>query len=152
MAYSTAEAHQELLDTVAEATEELGLALACLTEAYERLDDHNAERLEESFFRPVQLAYGRARRTHTGFAERHGLPGRSFEQPPAGVSSNGAPGYIDRAVSAVAEADLTLSSLQDSMLPVEAGDGELRSGLAAVRDLLDGLAGQARELGRTRGR
>jgi hypothetical protein len=152
MAYSTAEAHQELLDTVAEATEELGLALACLTEAYERLDDHNADRLEETFFRPVQLAYGRARRAHAGFAERHGLPGRSFEQPPAGVSSSGAPGYIDRAVSAVAEADLTLVSLQDSMLPVEAGDGELRSGLAAVRDLLDGLAGQARELDRTRGR
>ncbi len=152
MPYSAAEAHQELLDTVAEATEELGLALACLTEAYERLDDHNAERLEETFFRPVQLAYGRARRTHAGFAERHGLPGRSFEQPSAGVSSNGAPGYIDRAVGAVAEADLTLVSLQDSMLPVEAGDGELRSGLAAVRDLLEGLAGQARELGRTRGR
>ena len=166
MAYSTAEAHQELLDTVAEATDELGLALACLTEAYERLDDHNADRLEETFFRPVQLAYGRARGAHAGFAERHGLPGRSFEQPPAHgqalsvhddaalarVSSSGAPGYIDRAVSAVAEADLTLVSLQDSMLPVEAGDGELRSGLAAVRDLIDGLAGQARELDRTRGR
>jgi hypothetical protein len=100
----------------------------------------------------VQLAYGRARRTHSGFAERHRLPGRGFEQPSAGVSANGAPGYIERAVEAVAEADLTLVSLQDSMLPVEAGDAELRSGLAAVRDLLDGLAGQARELSRTLGR
>jgi hypothetical protein len=152
MVYSATEARRQLLDTLAEATDELGLALACLSEAYERLDDHNADRLEQTFFRPVQLAYGRARRTHSGFAERHRLPGRGFEQPSAGVSSSGAPGYIERAVEAVAEADLTLVSLQDSMLPVEAGDAELRSGLAAVRDLLDGLAGQARELSRTLGR
>ena len=38
------------------------------------------------------------------------------------------------------------------MLPVEAGDEDLRAGLAAVRDLLDGLAARARELGRTLGR
>lgn len=152
MAYSASEAHAQLLDTIAEATEELGFALACLTEAYERLDEHNAERLEETFFRPVQLAYGRARRTHAAFAERQRLPGRSFEQPSAGLSPNGAPGYIERAVGAVAEADLTLVTLQDSMLPVEAGDEALRAGLASVRDLLDGLALRARELGRTLGR
>ena len=152
MAYSAAEARQQLLDTIAEAIDELALALACLTEAYDRLDDHNAERLEETFFRPVQLAYGRARRTHSGFAERHGLAGRSLEEPSAGVSPTGARGYIERAVGAVAEADLALVSLQDSMLPVEAGDEELRSGIAAVRDLLDGLADRARELGRTLGR
>jgi hypothetical protein len=152
MTYSASEARQQLLDSLAEATDELGFALACLTEAYERLDDHNAERLEETFFRPVQAAYGRARRTHTEFADRHGLPGRGFEPPSAGLATGGAPGYIQRAVEAVGEADLTLASLQDSMLPVEAGDEALRAGLTAVRDLLTGLAGRARELGRTLGR
>ena len=152
MAYSAAEAREQLLDTIAEAIEELGFALAYLTEAYERLDDRNAERLEEVFFRPVQLAFGRARRTHAAFAERHGLAGRSFEEPSPGLSPRGAPGYIERAVDAVAEADLALVALQDSMLPVEAGDEDLRAGLAAVRDLLDGLAARARELGRTLGR
>ena len=35
MAYTTAEARQELLDTVARAANELGLASACLAEAYD---------------------------------------------------------------------------------------------------------------------
>lgn len=152
MAYITAEARQDLLDTLAEATDEIGLALAALGVAYELLDEHNAERLEEELFRPVQVAYGRARRTHAGFAERYGLPGRSFAPVSPGLASQGADGLLDRAVEAVGEADLILATLQDSMQPVEVGDAELRAGLAEVRELVGGLRGRARELVRTLGR
>jgi hypothetical protein len=152
MAYTTAEARQQLLDALAEATDALGFALACLAEAYEKLDDYNADRLEEQLFHPVQVAYGRAKATHADFAGRHGLPRRTFEQPSAGVSPRGAAGFVDQAVEAVSEADRTLAELQDSMLPVEAGDPELRSGLAAVRERVRGLPGIARELLRTLGR
>ena len=152
MAYATSEARQQLLETLAEATDDLGFALACLGEAYDKLDEHNGDRLEEELFRPVQLAYGRAKASHAEFAGRHGLPDRTFEQPGAGVSAAGAAGFIDRAVGAVGQADGALAALQDSMLPVEAGDAALRSGLAAVRERLRGFSAHARELRRTLGR
>jgi hypothetical protein len=152
MAYSASEARQQLLDTLAEATDELGFALACLAEAYDNLDAHNADRLEEELFRPVQAAYGRAQLSHAEFAERHGLPGRAFEQQPAGVSPTGATGFIHQAVEAIGEADRALTDLQDSMLPVEVGDAALRSGLTDVRDRVRGLPERARELLRTLGR
>jgi hypothetical protein len=152
MAYSASEARQQLLDTLAEATDELGFALACLAEAYENLDDQNADRLEEELFRPVQVAYGRAQLSHAEFAGRHGLPGRTFEQQSAGVSPTGATGFIHQAVEAIGEADLVLTALQDSMLPVEIGDPDLRSGLVEVRDRVRGLPERARELLRTLGR
>jgi hypothetical protein len=152
MAYSASEARQQLLDALGEATDELGFALACLAEAYDELDAHNADRLEEKLFRPVQAAYGRAQLSHAEFADRHGLPGRTFEQQPAGVSPTGATGFIQRAVEAIGEADQALAGLQDSMLPVEVGDAALRSGLADVRDRIRGLPERARELLRTLGR
>jgi hypothetical protein len=152
MAYAASDARQQLLDTLAEAADELGFALACLAEAYDKLDEHNADRLEEELFRPVQAAYGRAQLAHTEFADRHGLPGRAFEQQPAGVSPSGAPGFIQGAVEAIGEADRALTALQDSMLPVEVGDAALRSGLVAVRDRIRGLPERARELLRTLGR
>ena len=152
MAYSASDARQQLLDTLAEATDELGFALACLAEAYDNLDARNADRLEEELFRPVQVAYGRAQLSHAEFAERHGLPGRTFEQQAAGVSANRAAGFIQKAVEAISEADRALADLQDSMLPVEVGDATLRSGLVAVRDRIRGLPERARELLRTLGR
>jgi hypothetical protein len=152
MAYATSEARQQLLETVAEATDDLGFALACLAEAYDMLDEQNGDRLEEELFRPVQLAYGRAKATHAEFAERHGLPARTFEPQKAGVATAGAAGFIDRAVAAVSQADQSLATLQDSMLPVEAGDAPLRSGIAAVRERVRDLPGTARELRRTLGR
>src|SRR3954471_19224065 len=100
MAYATREAREELLATVAAATEEIGVALSALGAAYEQLDDRTADRLEEDLFRPVQLAYGRARRTHAGFAERHALAGRSFELASAGLPSQGVRGFLDRALDA----------------------------------------------------
>ncbi len=152
MTYAAAEAQQQLLDTLAEATDELGYSLACLAEAYDSLDEHNGDLLEEHVFRPVQSAYGRAKRTHSEFAARHSLPARTFVQPSAGVSPRGAPGFIDSAVDAAAQADEALAALQDSMLPVEAGDEGLRTGLTGIRDQLRGVRSQARELLRTRGR
>jgi hypothetical protein len=152
MAYASQEARQELLDTVAEATEQIAVALAALGAAYEQLDERNADRLEEELFRPVQVAYGRARRTHAGFAERHGLPGRTFSPASAGVPSQGVRGFVDRALEAVEAADTTLAELQDSMRPVEVGDAELRSGLAEVRALLGRLPERAHAFTRTLGR
>ena len=152
VAYSTAEARQELLDDVAAATDDLGAALAALGEAYEHLDDATGDRLEEALFRPVQVAYGRAKRTHAEFAQRVGVPGRTFVQPEPGHPSQGVKGFIDSAVSATTRADDRLSALQDSLRPVDVGDAELRAGLSEVRRLIDGVPARARDLTRVIGR
>jgi hypothetical protein len=152
VAYSTADARQQVLDTVATAIEELGVAIAALGEAYEQLDEQTAETLEEQLFRPVQLAYGRAQRTHGEFAERHDLPRRAFEPAVPGAPSHGVRGFLDSAVEHVARADTTLATLQDSMLPIDVGDAPLRAGLEDVRTMLGGLPARARRLVRTLGR
>jgi hypothetical protein len=152
MAYTTSDARQELLETVAQAANELGFASACIAEAYEQLDEYNGSRLEAECFRPVQMAYGRAKRTHTEFAGRHGLQAAAFEPQPTGLPSQGAASFIARAVEAVGVADRTLADLQDSMLPVEAGDEELRAGLKAVREPLGSLPETARDFLRGLGR
>jgi hypothetical protein len=152
MAYTNAQARQQLLESVAQAIEEIGLALASLGEAYEQLDEQNADRLEEELFRPVQMAYGRAKRTYTEFADRHDLPSQTFQAASPGAPSKGVKGFLDSAVDAVGEADRTLATLQDSMLPVEVGDTELRGGLEEVRKLLGALPGRARQFVRTLGR
>jgi hypothetical protein len=152
VAYASREAREELLVTVGEAIDEIAVALAALGAAYEQLDEQSADRLEEELFRPVQTAYGRAQRTHTGFAERHGLSTRKFEPAAAGHPSQGVRGYLERAVEAVDEADILLAELQASLRPVEVGDTELRSGLAQVRELVGDLRGRTREFVRTLGR
>jgi hypothetical protein len=152
MAYNTAEARQGLLDTVAAAIEQLGIALAALGEAYEQLDEQSAERLEEQVFRPVQIAYGRARRTYSEFAARHSLPDRSFQPASPPAPSGGVKGFLDSVLAAVASADGSLAELQDSMLPVEVGDAQLRDGLREVRELLGDLSRRVREFVRTLGR
>jgi hypothetical protein len=152
MAYTSAEARQELLDSLAASIEQLGLALADLGAAYELLDEHNADRLEEELFGPVQVAYGRAKRTHAQFAERHGLTSRTFAGAEAGLPSTGAKGFIDRAVAAVAQADGGLAEMQDSSPWAEVSDPELRAAIREVRELLAGVRQGARELERTLGR
>jgi hypothetical protein len=152
MAYTSAEGRQELLEAFAEAIEQIGFALADLGAAYEQLDERNADRLEAELFGPVQRAYGRAKAGYARFADRHGMAGRSFPAPSPGLPSTGAKGFIDSAVDAVAEADTTLSELQDSSLPTEVGDVELRAGLTEVRELLGGVRQRAREVERTLGR
>jgi hypothetical protein len=152
VAYVAGEARQELLDTLAEAIDEIADALAALGDAYEQLGTGPADRLEEELFGPVQAAYGRAKRTHTGFAERQGLPTRTFAPSNQGLPSTGARGFVDNAASSAAEADAVLADLQDSMMPVEVGDAELRAGLAEVRELLADVPTRAREFLRTLGR
>jgi hypothetical protein len=152
MVQSTAEAREQLLASIGEATEELGFALASLGAAHEQLDQFKADELEEKLFRPVQLAYGRARRSYTEFAARHGLTGRKFDPPSPGLPSIGAKTFIDNSVVSVEKADAALAALQDSLLPVEVGDPELRAELAGLRELLGGFSMQARELVRTIGR
>jgi hypothetical protein len=152
VAYSAGEARRQLLDDVAEATDQLALALASLGEAYEELDEQTADHLEEELFRPVQHAYGRLRRTHSEFAERCGLPGRTFEPSSGGLHSADPRVYVERAVDAIERADHGLSELQDSMLPVEVGDRELRDGLSETREMIAELPARARRLMRSQGR
>ena len=143
MTYVDAEARQNLLDEVASAIDELAVALAALGDAYDQLDERSADTLEEELFRPVQSAYGRAKRTHSEFAARHGLPTRSFAAAPSGAASHGVKGFLETAVDAVEATDEALAELQDSMLPVEVGDTELRGGLAEVRRTLSEVTPRA---------
>jgi hypothetical protein len=152
VSYTTAEGRQQILDALAAAADEVATALALLSEAYEHLDERTAERLEEQLFRPLQGAYGRAKREYAGFAERYELPGRAFVTPSPVAPSSGTKGLIDAAVDAAGRGDEMLGELQDSMLPVEVGDTELRAGLSQVRELLGGARARARELMRVLGR
>lgn len=152
MAYSSTEARTQILDDMAAAADALALALASLSEAYEALDDDHADALERGTFRPVQHGYGRLRRAHAEFASRHGLPGRVFETRSPGAHSADPKIYVERALDAVQDAEGRLAELQDSMLPVEVGDAELRAGLADTRALIAEVPAEGRRLLRTFGR
>ena len=152
MSYIAREARQELLETVAEAAEDIGAALALVEAAYEKLDEGSADRLEEQLFRPVQRAFGRARRTHSGFAERHGLEARALAPRQPSHAAAQPRELVEDAADAAADAEERLSELQDSMRPVEVGDAELRAGLAEVRTLLGEVPGRARQVQRLLGR
>jgi hypothetical protein len=149
---TTRESRERILGDLAAAADQLALASACLSEAYELLTIAPADRLEAELFAPVQKAFGRCKRTASQFAERTGMDTVAAQPQLAGRPSRGVRSFVDRAVAASGEADLILAELQDSMLPVEAGDAELRAGLAEVRGLLAGLASKAREFIRTLGR
>jgi hypothetical protein len=152
MAYTAAEARQQLLDDLADATDRLAFALACVTEAYEELDEQAADALEQQVFRPLQAAYGRARRTYAEFAVRYEIPNRTFESPSPGTHTGDPRVYVERAVEATEEADHRIAELQDSMLPVEVGDTELRAGLSETRGLIGELPARGRRLLQTFGR
>ena len=153
MAYITAEARQQLLDDLAGAIEAIGDALAALGAAYELLDEQTADRMEADLFRPVQVTYARAQRTHAGFAERHGLPTRTFAASATGRGiGRDARSQLDAALEAIEEADHLLVEIQDSMMPVEVGDAELRAGLADVRERVTPLPERGSALLRNLGR
>jgi hypothetical protein len=152
VSYTTTEGREQLLGEIGKSADILALALASLSEAYEQLDEHSAEELERDVFRPVQLAYGRVRRSHTEFAKRHDLQGRAFETAARAAPSHGAKELVESAAQAVSRADATLATLQDSMLPVEVGDPELRASLEEVRMLLADVGPRARALVRRFGR
>ena len=147
-----ASARNDILDAIAEAGSEIAFAIASLGEAYELLDDRTADRLEAELFKPAQAAYGTLQKTHAAFAARHALSAPPFAPRTAPAATHGPRGPIDAAVEALSEADDRLSELQDSMLPVEYGDPELRAGLSQVRQHLDDAVRYAREIVRTLGR
>jgi len=144
MPYAELEARQQLLDELAQATDHLGDALASVGAAYEQLDEQQADRLEDLLFRPLQRAYGRARRTYAEFAGRYGLGGREFTMPSPGLPSTGVKGFIENAVQGVERAELELVALQESAIAIEVGDVEFRAGLSDVRRVIDGFSQQAR--------
>jgi hypothetical protein len=150
--YTTAEGYRQIMDALAGAVDHLSRSLGELEGAYDLLDERTADALEEKLFRPVQLAYGRAQRTYSAFAQRHELEERSFEGTTPGAPARGVKGLIESAVLAAGAADRELAELQDSMVPVEIGDPELRAGLEQVREQIGGLGGRSRELLRTLGR
>lgn len=152
MAYTTAEGREQILGDLAVAIEQIADALACLGEAYEQLDEQQGDTLEAQLFRPVQSAYGRAQRTYTEFAARSRLRGRSFSAHSPGSQAQSVTDLIERAADAAYDADQSIAELQDSMLPVEVGDTELRAGLSQVRETLATVPGRARGLLRTVGR
>lgn len=152
MAFTTLEAREQILDELAAAIDRIALASACLTEAYEQLDVGTADRLEDQLYRPVQRALGRAKRTHLQFAERVDLPPRTFESPSPSLRRLSVKEIIERAVAAASMGDRQIAELQDSMLPIEAGDGELRAGLEETRDLLAVFADRTPQFLRTLGR
>lgn len=152
MAYTTEQAQRQLLESLVTAAGQVAGALAALSEAHELLDEQMAERLEEELFRPIQRAYGRLRRICTEFAARSGLESESVQEPPRGAPSHGAKGFIEDATEAASGADKTLADLQDSMLPVEVGDVEMRTAISQVREMLSNVERNGRDLLRTFGR
>jgi hypothetical protein len=152
VSYRAQDARRDLLDDVADAIEALGRAIGALGEAYDELDEATAEQMEGELFRPIQHAYGVARRTHAAFAARHRIPVREFPAPATGAHSGDPRVHLERAVDAVEEADEGIAELQDSLMPVEVGDPELRAGLAETRRLVGDVPSRGRALIRMRGR
>jgi hypothetical protein len=152
MAYTSESARRQLLDELGQAIDHLSTALAALGEAYEAADERTADELEGQLFRPVQAAYGRAQRTRSGFAERHRLTADPLT-PPAVASPSGDPRiHLERAIGEIEQTDHVIAEMQDSMLPVEVGDRELRDGLSEVRGLIAAAPEQGRQLVRLIGR
>ncbi len=152
MAYRSESARRQLLDRLGEATGYLSVAVDALGEAYEAADERTAEALEERMFRPVQRAYGRAQRTSAGFAQRQGLEATPVRSPPAPAPSADPRVHLERAIEAIERADHVIAEMQDSMLPVEVGDRELRDGLTEVRELMAPAPREGRQLMRLIGR
>jgi hypothetical protein len=152
MAYTSESARRQLLDQLGQAIEYLSVAVEALGEAYEAADERTGSVLEERLFRPVQGAYGRAQRTRSGFAERQHLtaePPATHSAPPPSADPRV---HLQRAIDAIEQADHVIAEMQDSMLPVEVGDRELRDGLTEVRELIASAPREGRQLVRLVGR
>ena len=61
-----------------------------------------------------------------------------------GLASTGVKGFIEVAIDAVARSESELAALQDSLMPIEYGDTDLRAGLTEVRELIGGFSQHAR--------
>jgi hypothetical protein len=150
--YQAAEARQQILEVLGGTADHLSVALSQLGAAYELLDERAAEQLEDALFGPVKRAYGRTRRAHETFAQRHELPARAFEPAAPAAPAHGAQGLMESAAELVGASDSELAELQDSMLPVEVGDEPLRADIEGVRQQLADYRAHTRALVRTLGR
>jgi hypothetical protein len=146
------EAHRQILDALGATADDLGEAVAALGVAYEQLDEQRADELEETLFRPVQRALGRAKRARSEFARIHQFPEADFGAASQPAPSTGVSGLVESAVASVQAAEDELVALQDSFLPVEFGDPALRAGISETRELIDPVRRAAREFLRTFGR
>lgn len=151
MGYTTEEGRTQILDDAGAAVEQLSIAVAALGEAYEHLDEDAGERMETQLYRPLQGAYGQLKRTHSEFAQRSGLPGRNFPVAPV-TAPEDARASLEHAADAIQAADEMIAELQDTLLPVEVGDQELRSGLSGTRSVIAPLPERCDEFVRTLGR
>lgn len=151
MAVTRQEAQAQILDDLAVAINRTELAVACLGEAFEQLTTAPADKLEDELFRPTQKALIAAKRTHRAFAQRVDRPA-DLHPPTNPPGSTDAKEQIVAAGTAIDQADSALAELQDSMMPIEFGDPELRQGLAEVRELLGGYGVAARLFLRSLGR
>jgi hypothetical protein len=152
MSYTTREGRERILRDLSEASAQIELALSYLADAYELVDEGLGDRLETLLFSPVQAAFARARRTSGEFTRRYGLDELAREGATAVPRPHQARGLIEGAAEAIEQADHWIAELQDSMLPVEVGDPELRAGLSETRELMAPMPAHARELVRTLGR
>jgi hypothetical protein len=151
MGYTNEEGRTQILDDAGAAIDQLSIAIAELGEAYEHLDEAAGERMETQIFRPLQGAYGQLKRTHSEFAQRSGLPVRTFAAAPPPAPEDPRVS-LEHAADAIQTADELISELQDSLLPVEVGDQQLRSGLSGTRSTIAQLPERCDEFVRTLGR
>ena len=140
MAVSAAEARGRIISDLAGAIAQLGFGTACLGEAYEQLDDATADRLEAELFRPIQKAYGRAKRTQSSFAGRFGLEATALAAASPGSAIAGGEGLRHpgghrrrRRPTAGSPSCRTRCCRSRPATP------SCAPGLAEVRELLDGV-------------
>jgi hypothetical protein len=153
MSYTTQEGRERILRDLSEAAAQIELALSYLTDAYDLVDEGIADRLEEQLFSPVQASFARIRRAVSEFVRRYALDASAATgSAMPGARPHGARELIEGAADALQRADEWIAELQDSMLPVEVGDPELRAGMSATRELLDALPTRAHALVRVLGR
>jgi hypothetical protein len=151
MSYTNESGRLQILEDSAEAARDLDRALVALGEAYEHLDDDHADALEAAVFKPLQGAFGLLKRTRSEFAERFALP--LIEPEPAPEMAPSQPReLLEQAGDAVQAADDVISELQDTLLPVEVGDQELRVALSTVRTQIAYLPAACDDLIRVLGR
>ena len=151
MGYTTEEGRTQILDDAGAAADQLSIAIAELGEAYEHLDESAGDRMEADLFRPLQSAYGQLKRTHSEFAQRSHLPSRDFPAAPPPAPEDPRVS-LEHAADAIQAADEMIAELQDTLLPVEVGDQELRGGLSGTRTVIAPLPERCDEFVRTLGR
>ncbi len=152
MSVSRDQGSRQILDQLGAAIDQLEFAVSALGAAYELLTSAPADRLDSQLFRPIQRALGAAKRTESGFAAQAGLPTRREGLGSPGLPSQGVKSFIETASAAASEADRRIAQLQDSMLPIEFGDPELRAGLGSIRETASIVPAAARSYLRTLGR